>query len=544
MASQTQDHAGSDSGSGSGSGPSPGLTNLHNEKHDATNGAWFAHSTAKRINTDAVIAQTLAQQYPNLHLTIAPPRHGLSLLGYAAAGHATCTPVEQRRREPANPSETTRDGDGDGDRDGGADGGAFSPLFWTEYAPPERRLDGDPGSLTAALKFGRFAYAWRGHEFILYVVDGRDGPEAYSASTNHYLLSPEPAAAAADALLLAAGSWANELHGEVWVFDQGYWQKSAELFRSVERASWDDVILDEGMKRAIIDDHVSFFESRGTYDRLKVPWKRGIIYHGPPGNGKTISIKATMHMLYERKDPVPTLYVRSLTSYGGPEYALMLIFQKARQFAPCYLVFEDLDSIVSDQVRSYFLNEVDGLKSNDGIFMIGSTNHLDRLDPGISKRPSRFDRKYFFADPNLSQRVAYCRYWQHKLADNEDIGFPDELCAAVAEITDRFSFAYMQEAFVAALLAIARRSGDGDGDGGEDKRRSGEGEGEGDDDDDDGWLDVGGGGGGGGGGGDHSDLDGLVLWVEIKKQIETLREGMEAERKVSASRRDSSRKGF
>lgn len=62
----------------------------------------------------------------------------------------------------------------------------------------------------------------------------------------------------------------------------------------------------------------------------------------------------------------------------------MSIFQKARQFAPCYLVFEDLDSIVSDQVRSYFLNEVDGLKNNDGIFMIGSTNHLERLDPGIS----------------------------------------------------------------------------------------------------------------------------------------------------------------
>lgn len=35
-------------------------------------------------------------------------------------------------------------------------------------------------------------------------------------------------------------------------------------------------------------------------------------------------------------------------------------------------------------MRSYFLNEIDGLKSNDGIFMVGSTNHLERLDPGIS----------------------------------------------------------------------------------------------------------------------------------------------------------------
>lgn len=52
--------------------------------------------------------------------------------------------------------------------------------------------------------------------------------------------------------------------------------------------------------------------------------------------------------------------------------------------SPCYLIFEDLDTIITDSVKSYFFNEVDGLKSNDGIFMVGSTNHLDRLDPGIS----------------------------------------------------------------------------------------------------------------------------------------------------------------
>jgi transitional endoplasmic reticulum ATPase len=191
--------------------------------------------------------------------------------------------------------------------------------------------------------------------------------------------------------------------------------------------------------------------------------KRGIIYYGPPGNGKTISIKAMMHTLYQRgangntKLSVPTLYVKSLSSFAGPESSLRSIFGKARQVAPCYLVFEDLDSIVNDRVRSYFLNEVDGLRSNDGILMVGSTNHLDRLDPGISKRPSRFDRKYYFSDPYFDQRVQYAKYWQGKLRDNKTVEFPDELCPAVAKITDGFSFAYMQEAFVASLLAIARR---------------------------------------------------------------------------------------
>ena len=162
-----------------------------------------------------------------------------------------------------------------------------------------------------------------------------------------------------------------------------------------------------------------------------------------------------MHSLYDRPDPIPTLYVRSLSSYVGPEYSIKQIFSKARNQAPCCLVFEDLDSMVSDDIRSYFLNEVDGLQENDGILMVGSTNHLERLDPGISKRPSRFDRKYLFPDPNMDQRVQYCEYWREKLQDNENIEFPEKLNKAIASITKGFSFAYIQEAFVAALLAIA-----------------------------------------------------------------------------------------
>ena len=77
----------------------------------------------------------------------------------------------------------------------------------------------------------------------------------------------------------------------------------------------------------------------------------------------------------------------------------------ARRMAPCLLIFEDIDSLVSPMVRSYFLNEVDGLESNHGILMIGSTNHLERLDPGIAKRPSRFDRKYFFDVPSRNERI-------------------------------------------------------------------------------------------------------------------------------------------
>jgi transitional endoplasmic reticulum ATPase len=54
-------------------------------------------------------------------------------------------------------------------------------------------------------------------------------------------------------------------------------------------------------------------------------------------------------------------------------------------------------------------------QGNDGILCVGTTNHLDRLDPALSNRPSRFDKNYFFGDPNRDERALYVRYWYGKV---------------------------------------------------------------------------------------------------------------------------------
>ncbi|KAH7406317.1 P-loop containing nucleoside triphosphate hydrolase protein [Phaeosphaeria sp. MPI-PUGE-AT-0046c] len=465
---------------------------------------YFHHSSGQRINTDAVLVEALRKQYPHLELVVVP-MGVTNLLAYAGAGHAKATPLEDAVHDPVY---------GVG-------------VKWRSYMPPYRRFDGGPGAFVENILFGKFMYKWKDQEAILYVADGRDGGSYFPAVRNHYILTTNEHKV--DELLKLAALWGSELHNEVWVFDAGYWQKSAELYRSVMNASWDNVILDEAMKKALINDVTNFFDGQKTYKDLQVPWKRGVIYYGPPGNGKTISIKATMHTLYQRghetnddRLTVPTLYVRTLASFGGPEFALRMIFSKARQEAPCYLVFEDLDSIVSDNVRSYFLNEVDGLTSNDGIMMVGSTNHLDRLDPGIAKRPSRFDRKYFFADPDEGQREQYARFWQKKLSSNKDVEFPDKLCGKIAGITKGFSFAYIQEAFVASLLAIAVRGGQTAE---EMNRWSGP-------DDALAQLSSSPSMAARGGGGD--DIEHLELWVEMQKQVKILREEMDQKVKESA----------
>ena len=69
------------------------------------------------------------------------------------------------------------------------------------------------------------------------------------------------------------------------------------------------------------------------------------------------------------------------------------MFIKAREMSPCVVILEDLDSLITDRNRSFFLNQLDGLEGNDGLLVIGTTNHFEKLDPGLSARPSRFDRK-------------------------------------------------------------------------------------------------------------------------------------------------------
>ena len=219
---------------------------------------YLHNAGAQRVDTDAVIADTIREQYPHLHLIITP-ESTCNLLSYAAAGHAFAMPIAESS---------------------GA-GSSSTSLKWRRYAPPAKRLDNQPGVLYDQIIFGRYTYGWKNYEFILYIVDGRDGTGPYPVVKNNYILSKSEEAT--NELIVAASQYGIELHDEIFVFDQGYWQKSKELWQSAQKAEWKDVILDVDMKKAIVQDVQKFFNSRKTYTNLGVPWKRGIIYYGPPG---------------------------------------------------------------------------------------------------------------------------------------------------------------------------------------------------------------------------------------------------------------------
>lgn len=205
-----------------------------------------------------------------------------------------------------------------------------------------------------------------------------------------------------------------------------------------------------------VDDFSTFLASRDDYARLGVPWKRGVLFLGPPGNGKTHCLRGVLGRL-----DLPILYVQSFRSrYDTDERNIEEIFDRARRVAPCAVVFEDLDAQITPRNRSFFLNQLDGFAPNAGLLVLATTNHPERLDPAILERPSRFDRKYHFPLPAAEHRAVFLGRWTERLDAHLKLT-PGQL-ASLVEHTDGFSFAYLKELCLASVLRwMKQRPADG-----------------------------------------------------------------------------------
>ena len=250
----------------------------------------------------------------------------------------------------------------------------------------------------------------------------------------------------------AVCEWSCEVRGEILVYQDGHFQKNKELFESIKSTTFDNLILRASLRQEIQNDFAQFFTSREVYERYRIPWKRGAIFIGPPGNGKTHTLKALINELSK-----PCLYVRSFKSeYGTEQENMAEVFKRARMTTPCLVVLEDLDSMIDDKTRAFFLNELDGFESNTGVVVLATTNHPEKLDTAILDRPSRFDRKYYFYLPGETERMAYIDNWKKELEPELRVsasGAPE-----VVKKTDGFSFAYMKELFVASMVQWMARA--------------------------------------------------------------------------------------
>lgn len=334
------------------------------------------------------------------------------------------------------------------------------------YLGGDSALDrGETAKLTAQdyrsdLQNGAFAVQYDGKGFIVYTFQLQCGEDW----SRLWFVSFAGAEDLAGRKLLAdAYAWQGTLKDEMWVYhgSVGGWRKDKSFYKAVVTTNPDDIVLPEATMKNLLRDTNKFFQSASLYKSLGVTWKRGVLLLGPPGNGKTGVIKA----LLKKCDSVPALYVQSAGTDHGAEMGMQMIFTKARREAPCILVLEDIDTLVSGETRSFMLNQLDGIQSNDGILVIATANDASKLDEAILRRPSRFDTKYSFNLPDAVLRKRFIDKWLREKVKHSTLIFDekhhdtDSLSAALVEKTEGWSFAFLKELFLSFLLGIASNDG-------------------------------------------------------------------------------------
>lgn len=199
------------------------------------------HNTGLAVNCDFVLRDVIKKNHPHLNMIVCSDP-ACDILSYAALGKVDLKPNASKDH-------------------------AF--LTQTIFFQPEHRSDG-PGTVQPILDFGCFDITTTsGHKFLHYYARY---VEEWQTKVGNYFLYDQGSKAAVQELILAACAWGVELHDEILVF-QGGWVKDHKLWRSVQKADWKDVILDDKMKKNVISDFESFFASKQTYADLGVPWK-------------------------------------------------------------------------------------------------------------------------------------------------------------------------------------------------------------------------------------------------------------------------------
>jgi SpoVK/Ycf46/Vps4 family AAA+-type ATPase len=211
----------------------------------------------------------------------------------------------------------------------------------------------------------------------------------------------------------------------------------------VTQVSWEDIFLPPGFLEDIRCNVTMFFEGGNRYRELGIPYRRGLLFTGPPGCGKTLTLKALAYHTAAK-------FITVLGKSGVDDSDIQRALDAAGKCSPAVVLFEDLDKLIEakDVSLSHFLNLLDGLKVLSGVLVIATCNEPEKLDPALLHRPSRFDRIWKFPLPGVEERLALlrkrgCTY------------FSEPVLQDVAERSHGFSMTYVQEVVVNALLECA-----------------------------------------------------------------------------------------
>lgn len=197
------------------------------------------------------------------------------------------------------------------------------------------------------------------------------------------------------------------------------------------------------------------------FARLGITTARGIILHGPPGNGKTLLARAVARRLGAHFFAINGPEILS-KYYGESEQRLRRVFEDAAREQPSVVFLDELDSIAPSrdsvsgdlEVRlvSQLLTLMDGLTGRGRVVVIAATNRPAAIDPAL-RRPGRFDHEVEIGPPDRDARHAILEVHTRTIPLAGGVDLP-----AIADLTVGYVGADLASLCQEAAMAAARRT--------------------------------------------------------------------------------------
>lgn len=199
----------------------------------------------------------------------------------------------------------------------------------------------------------------------------------------------------------------------------------------------------------IISEIQKFWEREEYFREYGLTYKRGMLFHGPPGTGKTCAIKVIMNDVVKRGGIV----IRFTNPYdfmGG-----MRILRQIQPTTPVVVTMEDIDSTLDIHSESEVLNILDGVNAVDRVVFLATTNYPDRLGARIVNRPSRFDKVFRIGFPSAASRRMY---FEHLIGQGDSERLAEKVSDLKIDLdqwvkdTDEMSLAHLKELFIQVVI--------------------------------------------------------------------------------------------